>query len=129
MITGKNIVPGDILIGLASNGLHSNGFSLVRKILFEHAGLKPEFSPPQLGCSLGEELLPYFIYVPLVLSLLKEFEIKGIAHITGGGLKLNLPRIPPNVKGVLHKFSWEILPIFPFIQELGKVEEEEILYF
>jgi phosphoribosylformylglycinamidine cyclo-ligase len=128
VITGKNIVPGDILIGLASNGLHSNGFSLVRKILFEHAGLKPEFSPPQFGCSLGEELLrPTFIYVPLVLSLLKEFEIKGIAHITGGGLKLNLPRVfPPNVKGVLHKFSWEIPPIFPFIQELGKVEEEEM---
>lgn len=128
IITGDSIAPGDRLIGLASSGLHSNGFSLVRKILFEHAGLKPDLFLPRLGCSLGEELLrPTLIYVPLILSLLKEFDIKGIAHITGGGLELNLPRVfPPEVKGVLQKTNWDIPPVFPFIQELGKVEEEEM---
>ena len=119
-------MPGDRLIGLASNGLLQQRFSLVRKILFEHARLKPIFSAA--GCSLGEELLrPTLIYVPLILSLLREFEIKGIAHITGGGLELNLPRVfPPGVKGVLKKTNWEIPPVFPFIQEMGRVEEEEL---
>ena len=128
IIDGKGISKGDALLGLVSSGVHSNGFSLVRKILFEHAGLKPDLFLPRLGCSLGEELLrPTLIYVPLILSLLREFEIKGIAHITGGGLELNLPRVfPPGVKGVLKKTNWEIPPVFPFIQEMGRVEEEEM---
>ncbi|NLJ56423.1 MAG: phosphoribosylformylglycinamidine cyclo-ligase [Firmicutes bacterium] len=128
IITGESIVPGDRLVGLASSGLHSNGFSLVRKIFFEHAGLAPDFFMPQLGRTLGEELLkPTVIYVPLVLSLLKDFTVKGIAHITGGGLKLNLPRIlPAGVKAVIEKDRWTVPPVFPLVQEYGNVPEGEM---
>jgi phosphoribosylformylglycinamidine cyclo-ligase len=128
IITGAHIAPGDILIGVASNGLHSNGFSLVRKVLLEHAGLSLDQFLPELGCTLGEELLkPTIIYVPLILPLLRRYELKGIAHITGGGLELNLPRIlPSGVKALLRKKSWEIPPVFPLIQEYGHVEEREM---
>lgn len=128
IITGKNIMPGDKIIGLASSGLHSNGFSLVRKILLEHAGLAPDVFMPQLGCILGEELLkPTLIYIPLVLPLLRDFIIKGIAHITGGGLKLNLPRIlPEGLRAVIEKERWEVPPIFPLVQEYGNVPETEM---
>ena len=119
IITGKNIVPGDILIGIASSGLHSNGFSLVRKIFLEHAGLTLDLFMPRLGCTLGEELLkPTVIYVPLVVPLLQEFDIKGIAHITGGGLELNLPRIfPAGLKAIIEKERWDVPPVFPLIQD------------
>jgi phosphoribosylformylglycinamidine cyclo-ligase len=128
IIAGAHIAPGDILIGVASNGLHSNGFSLVRKVLLEHAGLSLDQFLPELGCTLGEELLkPTIIYVPLILPLLRRYELKGIAHITGGGLELNLPRIlPAGVKALLRKKSWEIPPVFSLIQKYGHVEEREM---
>ena len=128
IITGAHIAPGDILIGVASSGLHSNGFSLVRKVLLEHAGLSLDQFLPELGCTLGEELLkPTIIYVPLILPLLRRYELKGIAHITGGGLELNLPRIlPAGLKALLRKKSWEVPPVFPFIQKYGHVEEREM---
>ena len=128
IITGAHIAPGDILIGVASSGLHSNGFSLVRKVLLEHAGLSLDQFLPELGCTLGEELLkPTIIYVPLILPLLRRYELKGIAHITGGGLELNLPRIlPSGVKALLRKKSWEIPPVFSLIQKYGHVEEREM---
>ncbi|NMB35110.1 MAG: phosphoribosylformylglycinamidine cyclo-ligase [Firmicutes bacterium] len=128
IIDGRQIIPGDILIGIASNGLHSNGFSLVRKILLEHAGLKLDLNLPELDSTLGEELLkPTIIYVPLVLPLLREFTIKGLAHITGGGLKLNLPRVfPAGLKAVIEKECWDIPPIFSLIQEYGNVSEQEM---
>jgi len=128
IITGEHIAPGDILIGVASSGLHSNGFSLVRKVLLEHAGLSLDQFLPELGCTLGEELLkPTIIYVPLILPLLRRYELKGIAHITGGGLELNLPRIlPAGLKALLRKKSWEVPPAFPFIQKYGHVEEREM---
>ncbi len=128
IITGEHIAPGDILIGVASSGLHSNGFSLVRKVLLEHAGLSLDQFLPELGCTLGEELLkPTIIYVPLILPLLRRYELKGIAHITGGGLELNLPRIlPAGLKALLRKKSWEVPPVFPFIQKYGHVEEREM---
>ena len=128
IITGEHIAPGDILIGVASSGLHSNGFSLVRKVLLEHAGLSLDQFLPELGCTLGEELLkPTIIYVPLILPLLRRYELKGIAHITGGGLELNLPRIlPAGVKALLRKKSWEIPPVFSLIQKYGHVEEREM---
>jgi len=128
IITGKSILAGDILLGIASNGLHSNGYSLVRKILLEHAALKLDDFIPQLGCSLGEELIrPTAIYVQLLLSLIQEYDIKGLAHITGGGLKNNLPRIfPEGVKGTIEKSSWDVPPIFHLIKEYGQVEEEEM---
>ncbi len=128
IITGKNITSGDVLIGISSNGLHSNGFSLVRKVLLEHAGLDLETFWPQLGCTLGEELLkPTNIYVPLLMSLLRQNELKGAAHITGGGLVLNLPRIlPAGLKALIRKKNWEVPPIFPFIQERGRIKEKEM---
>ncbi len=128
IIDGKQIVPGDILIGLASTGLHSNGFSLVRKIFLEHAHLSLDLYLPQLGTTLGEELLkPTAIYVSLVLPLLREFPIKGLAHITGGGLKLNLPRIlPAGLKAILEKERWVTPPVFSLVQEYGNVQEKEM---
>ncbi len=128
IITGEHIAPGDVLIGMASTGLHSNGFSLARKIFFEHLAWRPEKYVPELGATLGEELLkPTAIYVPPLLSLLREHEIKGISHITGGGLAQNLPRIlPPNARAVIEKKSWQVPPIFPLIAERGRVEEKEM---
>ncbi len=128
IITGEQAVPGDRLLGLASTGLHSNGFSLVRKVLLEHAGLELQAYLPELGCSLGEELLrPTRIYVPAVLSLLPKAELKGIAHITGGGLRQNLPRIlPGGLKAVIRKDAWEVPPIFRLVQETGRIAEGEM---
>lgn len=128
ILPSKEMFPGDLLIGLASTGLHSNGFSLVRKVLLEHAGLSLREQIPRLGCLLGEELLkPTKIYVPLVLPLLKDNSIKGIAHITGGGITLNLPRIlPDGINAVVEKNRWTVPPVFQLIQETGPVAEQEM---
>src|SRR5690606_37115527 len=100
LITGENIKPGDVFIGLASSGIHSNGYSLVRKIFFEQAKMKPEDYVEELGTTLGEELLkPTRIYVKSILQALKKFEIKGLAHITGGGFIENIPRMLPQGTG------------------------------
>jgi phosphoribosylformylglycinamidine cyclo-ligase len=128
LIDGSAIAPGDVLIGLASTGLHSNGYSLARKVLLEKAGLSLEETPEGLGGPLGEELLkPTCIYVPYILPLLKKYKIKGMAHITGGGLPGNIPRIlPPGTRAVLHRGSWPVNPIFKLIQELGPVSRDEM---
>jgi phosphoribosylformylglycinamidine cyclo-ligase len=129
MIDGSQIKPGDRLIGLASSGVHSNGYSLVRKVLLETAGYSLEDKPSQLGCSLGEELLkPTRIYVRSVLSLIEQgYGLKGAAHITGGGLLENVPRVlPEGNKAVIEKQSWPIPPIFSLIQSAGNVEEKEM---
>ena len=129
VIDGSEISTGDVVIGLASNGLHSNGFSLVRRILFEEHKLSLSHVPEALGIPLGEEILkPTKIYVPTILTLLNRGEkIKGIAHITGGGLVDNIPRIlPQNCKVVINKKAWEWPPIFKYLQELGNISEEEM---
>lgn len=129
IIDGSEISIGDLIIGLSSSGLHSNGFSLVRKVLFEEHKLSLEFIPEELGKPLGEVLLtPTKIYAPVLLTLLnREIKIKGCAHITGGGLVDNLSRIlPKNSKAVIVKNSWEIPFIFRFIKDLGKISEEEM---
>jgi len=128
IITGKDIVPGDVVIGLASNGLHSNGYSLVRKVFFEHLSLDPLAVYSPLQCALGEELLkPTAVYVPLVLPLLQQYPLKGLAHITGGGLELNLLRIlPPGTRAVLRKRSWDVPAIFKLLQEKGNIQEREM---
>ncbi|MEN3183922.1 MAG: phosphoribosylformylglycinamidine cyclo-ligase [Atribacterota bacterium] len=125
IIDGKAIVPGDVLIGLASSGLHSNGFSLVRKVL-EHACIP--FDAEVEGKSLAEELLrPTRIYVQSILALLERVQVKGMAHITGGGIVENLPRIlPDSCRACVRK---EVVPtpwIFRFIQEKGNIPEEEM---
>ena len=129
IINGSEIKPGDKLVGIASSGLHSNGYSLVRKVVFERLNLNLNDTVVELGFTLGEELLePTRIYVQPVLSLLSAFHIRGISHITGGGLIDNIPRIlPPECQAVIHKGSWEIPPIFTFLQEKGGISEDEML--
>jgi len=127
-ITGEKIQPGDVVLGLASSGIHSNGYSLVRKLFFEILRLKVDDYVEELGGKVWEILLtPTRIYVKPILKLLEKVRVRGIAHITGGGIPGNLVRIlPENVDAVLDKGSWEVLPIFRFIQSKGNVPESEM---
>ncbi len=128
IINGGTIASGDVIIGLPSSGLHSNGFSLARKVLLEIAALKMDEFIPELDCTLGEAMLkPTQIYVKQILPLLGKHEIKGMAHITGGGILENLPRVfPDGVQAEINLSSWQIPPIFQLIQKLGQVAEEEM---
>ena len=128
IINGATIVPGDLIIGLPSTGLHSNGFSLARKVLLEAAGLKVDEFMAELGMTLGQAMLtPTKIYVKDVLPLLERFQIKGMAHITGGGLLENLPRVfPPGVQANIDLGTWQTPDIFRLIQRLGEVAREEM---
>jgi phosphoribosylformylglycinamidine cyclo-ligase len=128
IINGSTIEPGDQLIGLASNGLHSNGFSLVRKVLFQDLIMDPKAVLPELGLTLGEELLkPTRIYARTIAGLKEAFPIKGMAHITGGGINENLPRIlPASCQARLQKGSWEVPPIFSLMQRLGGISDAEM---
>ena len=132
ILDGKAIRPGDVLIGIASSGLHSNGYSLVRKIVFEMNGLSADAFVPELGRTVGEELLePTRIYVKTVLKLLEKYEanekITGIAHITGGGLEENLGRIlPPGTQANIHPDSWKRPAVFDWLQKLGNVDSREM---
>ncbi|MFN3406648.1 MAG: phosphoribosylformylglycinamidine cyclo-ligase [Caldimicrobium sp.] len=131
IIDGSEISLGDFVIGLSSSGLHSNGFSLVRKIILEEHKLSLDYIPGELGRPLGEVLLtPTKIYVPAIQTLInKGFKIKGIAHITGGGFYDNLPRIlPKNCKVVIEKKAWEMPTIFKYLQSIGKITEEEMYH-
>ncbi len=131
IIDGSKIKNGDVIIGLASSGIHSNGYSLVRKLFFDMKKYSPKKKIKEFGCSLGEELLkPTKIYVKSVMKVIKDYKVNGIAHITGGGLTENLPRIIPSkakLRLVIEKGSWPVLPIFEKIRELGKVPEDEML--
>ncbi len=128
IITGAEIKPGDKIIGLASNGIHSNGYSLVRKIFFEIANYNLQDKINETGNTLGEELLkPTRIYVKPVLKLIEKFPVKGLAHITGGGLVENIPRVlTEGLKVVLRKDSWPVPPVFNLLQRLGKIKEREM---
>lgn len=128
IINGKSIKPGDVLIGLPSNGLHSNGYSLARYIFFDNADLNINSYIPEFGSGLGEELLkPTKIYVESFKKANDVAKIKGIAHITGGGLLENVPRIIPEGLGVeIDKDSWDLPPVFSCLQKLGDVKEHEM---
>lgn len=128
IVDGKTIRPGDIVIGLASSGLHSNGYSLARRVLFEQAKLSVADRVPELDRSLGDVLLaPTRIYAKQILSLIQDFPVKGIAHITGGGITENLPRVfPKGVRARINRKAWPIPPIFQIMGQLGKVEREEM---
>ncbi|MBE0585195.1 MAG: phosphoribosylformylglycinamidine cyclo-ligase, partial [Desulfofustis sp.] len=128
IIDGSGIRVGNKIIGLASNGLHSNGFSLVRKICFDDLGLSTNDTIESLGISLGEELLrPTRIYVQSVLNVVKHFKINGMVHNTGGGFYDNIPRVLPNgCKAVINKSTWSIPPIFQFLAEQGGVSDSEM---
>jgi phosphoribosylformylglycinamidine cyclo-ligase len=129
MIDGSSVAVGDKLIGIASSGLHSNGYSLVRKVLLDYHKMDLGQRVEEIGGILGEELLrPTKIYVKAILNLTRDFDIRGIAHITGGGITWNLPRIiPKGCKAILRKGSWDIPPIFSFLKEKGKISEDEML--
>jgi len=128
IIDGKNIQEGNRIIGLASSGLHSNGFSLVRKVLLENKKYQMSDKIGGLQNTLGEELLkPTKIYVKEILDLLKKFDILGIAHITGGGLIENIPRILPEGLSVeIDASSWQRPPVFSLIQKDGNISEQEM---
>ncbi|MFA4904403.1 MAG: phosphoribosylformylglycinamidine cyclo-ligase [Desulfobaccales bacterium] len=129
IIDGSTIAVGHRIIGLASSGLHANGFSLVRQVLFERHRLRVEDNIPELGGPLGEELLkPTRIYVEAVLNLLRDFPLSGICHITGGGITDNLPRIlPKSCQAVIHRQSWSVPPIFHVLRDRGNIPEDEML--
>jgi len=129
MIDGTSIVPGDVVLGLKSSGLHSNGFSLARKVFFEHNGWVAETKVAEFGCTLGEELLkPTRIYVKLIQELLGKFTVKGMAHITGGGLIENPPRVlPPHTHIEINYGSWTIPPVFSVLAQSGQIEPLEML--
>ncbi len=128
IIDGSTITKGDQIIGIASTGLHSNGFSLARKIVLEKLQLDLAAQPEELDKPLGEVLLtPTRIYVKSILNLIKSFEIKGIAHITGGGLLENIPRIlPRHCKAIINKKSWEKPAIFELLRQGGHIPEDEM---
>ncbi|MGH7970422.1 MAG: phosphoribosylformylglycinamidine cyclo-ligase, partial [Limisphaerales bacterium] len=145
ILDGRTVRPGDAVIGLASSGLHTNGYSLARKIFFDQMKLKPSSYVPELRGRIGDELLKvHRSYGPLVQALLKRFNstpasragnsrspaslgIKGLAHITGGGFVDNIPRtLPNNCDVIIRKGSWSLLPIFELLQERGGVPESEL---
>lgn len=128
MIDGSTITKGDKIIGIASTGLHSNGFSLARKIIIETLQLDLNSKPDGFDVSLGETLLtPTRIYVKSILNLIRDFDIKGIAHITGGGLLENLPRVlPQHCKAIIDRNSWDKQPIFELLREGGNIPEDEM---
>jgi phosphoribosylformylglycinamidine cyclo-ligase len=128
IINGSSIRAGDKIIGLASSGLHSNGYSLARKVFFGRLGIKFNSRVKGLKKNIGAELLtPTRIYVKPLLAIQRFFRIKGIAHITGGGLIENIPRIlPKGYKAMIEKGSWPVQPIFMLIQRLGPIPEDEM---
>jgi len=128
IIDGKNIGEGDVLLALPSVGLHTNGYSLARKLFFEVAGYTPETQVSNIGMTAGEALLqPHVSYLRPLEGLLDSGVIKGLAHITGGGLIDNIPRILPEGTAVqIEKGSWPILPVFELMQRLGNVTEREM---
>lgn len=128
IIDGSKISVGDRIIGIASSGLHSNGFTLARKVLFEEAKLTVDFFLPELGKTLGEELLtPTKIYVKTILSFINEVEVLGLAHITGGGLYENVARIlPKNVDAKIQPNLWKQHKIFNLIQQKGNIADKEM---
>jgi len=128
IIDGTGIRVGHKLVGIASNGLHSNGYSLVRKVCFEVLNLKIDQHVTELGKTIGEELLtPTKIYVATISALLKDLPIHGIAHITGGGISDNIVRIVPQACSILiREESWEMPPIFSFVQQAGNISAKEM---
>ncbi len=128
IIDGSSIRAGDALVGIVSNGLHSNGYSLVRKVFFDLGKMKVGKYVPELGKSLGEELLrPTRIYVKAFNALRKRVDIKGMAHITGGGIPGNLPRIiPKGLRAVVYEGSWPRQPIFSLVERLGGVPHDDM---
>ncbi len=128
ILDGSSVRKGDVLVGLPSTGLHTNGYSLARKVLLDDPGFGPDDVIPELGCSVGEELLKiHRCYFKEVWPLLEKGLIQAMAHITGGGLTDNLPRVmPENLRAVIKVGSWEIPPVFKVLAERGEVPEDDL---
>jgi len=129
MITGKSVEPGDVILGLASNGLHTNGYSLARKLFFEVAGYTPDTYVNELKGKVGNELMhTHRSYWPAIRKMVAAECVSAMAHITGGGITENLPRVlPRGVAAVIEIGSWPGLPIFEHLQKLGNVPQDEML--
>jgi phosphoribosylformylglycinamidine cyclo-ligase len=128
IIDGRTIVPGDVLVALPSAGLHTNGYSLARRVLFDVCGLKADFVVPELGASVGDALLaPHRSYLPLMTPLLDRNVVKGLAHITGGGITENLPRVlPDGCAADVDRRAWAVPSIFRLLQARGRIADEEM---
>lgn len=128
IIDGSQIKPGDILLGLPSLGLHTNGYSLARKIFFEAGGFKPDSHIDELSGTVAEALLkPHRNYLPALEGLLDSGMIRGLAHLTGGGFLENIPRIlPEQCQAVIKRGHWPVLPVFNLMQRLGNIDEQEM---
>ncbi len=128
IIDGGRIRPGDVLISIPSSGLHTNGYSLARKLFFDQIGHDADTFVDELGCSVGEELLkPHRQYSTLVLAMREAIDIKGLVHVTGGGFQENIPRIlPKGVDALIRLGSWNVLPVFKLIQREGRIDGFEM---
>lgn len=128
IVDGSKVSHGDALVGLASDGLHTNGYSLARHVLLDKAQLSVDSHIPEFGKTLGEELLaPHRCYAPAVLPLLDTYDIHAMAHITGGGFYDNIPRaLPPGLGAVIERRTWEPSPVFRYIQGVGNVPDSEM---
>jgi phosphoribosylformylglycinamidine cyclo-ligase len=129
ILTGKNVKPGDTMLGLPSVGLHTNGYSLARKLVFDVAKLKSETYVAEVGNKIGAELLkPHVCYAPAVKNLLAKGWVSAMAHITGGGIPGNLPRVlPSGVKAIIDLDAWPIPSIFKYLAKLGEIDSDELL--
>jgi phosphoribosylformylglycinamidine cyclo-ligase len=129
LLTGKNVKPGDTLLGLPAAGLHTNGYSLARKLIFDVAKLKPDTYVAEVGNKIGAELLkPHVCYAPALKSLLARGWVSALAHITGGGIPGNLPRVlPSGVKATIDLDAWPIPTIFKYLAKLGEIDADELL--
>ena len=128
LITGRGLVPGDVLVGVPSAGLHTNGYSLARRVIFDHLRLQVSSYVPALSCSVGDALLEtHRSYLPLIGPLLEGGRIKAMAHITGGGITDNLPRVLPHgTAAVVRRDSWTVPPLFQWLQENGAIPEDDM---
>jgi phosphoribosylformylglycinamidine cyclo-ligase len=128
LVNGRTIAVGDVLVGVPSSGLHTNGYSLARRIVFEHLGLGVDSHVPELGTTVGAALLePHRSYLGMVKPILDYSSIKGMAHITGGGITDNLPRVLPHgTAAIVDTSAWDVPPIFRWLQETGRVSDDEM---
>ena len=128
LIDGRSIAIGDVLIGVPSSGLHTNGYSLVRQIVFARLGLKVDSHVPELGRAVGDALLePHRSYLQVVRPLIETGRIKGMAHITGGGITDNLPRIlPPGTAAAIDTSAWTVPPLFQWLRHAGQVPDDDM---